>query len=126
LDPDAADALRYARLGQMFELDGLSTTYRRRLLDMLAAFQRYEPKPTEHRVVYMSSQVRPLVHRWRPGGGWRAFVRPDRLLCITLPGDHGSVLHPRWQRQVAAALQQVLDGADAAAISKVEPFDTRT
>jgi amino acid adenylation domain-containing protein len=126
LDPDAADALRYARLGQMFELDGLTTTYRRRLLDMLAAFQRYEPTPTEHRVVFMSSQVRPLVHRWRPDGGWRAFVRPDRLLCITLPGDHGSVLHPRWQRQVTAALQQVLDGADAAAISKVEPFDTRT
>jgi thioesterase domain-containing protein len=115
LDPDAADALHYALLGRMFELDGFAPTYRRRLLDMLAAFQRYEPTPTEHRVVYMSSQVRPLVHRWSPDGGWSAFVRPDRLVCVTLPGDHGSVLHPRWQRQVTAALQQVFDGADAAA-----------
>jgi thioesterase domain-containing protein len=112
LDPDAADALRYARLGQWFELDGLTAPYRRRLLDMLGAFQRYEPTPTGHRVVYMHSRVRPLVHRWRPDGGWPPFVRPDRLVCVTLPGDHGSALHPRWQGHVAPALRQALDDAD--------------
>jgi amino acid adenylation domain-containing protein len=114
LDPDAADAMRYALLGRMFEIDSFAPTYRRRLLDMLEAFERYEPTPTGHHVIYMSSQIRPLVHRWRPDGGWSAFVPPDRLQCITLPGDHGSVLHPRWHRQVTAALRQVLDGADSA------------
>jgi hypothetical protein len=100
-------------LDGIFDLSQFPDWYRRRLLDSHRAFSAYRARPTRNRVVYLRSRVRSLVHFYRPDGGWGKLVPAPRLIVFPIPGDHGSVLHARWRKDVAAAIQKTLAEVDA-------------
>jgi len=60
----------------------------------------------------LRSRVRSLLHFDRPDGGWGEVVPESRLTVLPIPGDHGSVLYPRWRKDVASAIQQALEQGD--------------
>ena len=97
----------------IFDLSQFPEAYRRRPLDSHRAFKAYRPRPTNNRVVYLRSRVRSLIHSDRPDGGWGEFVPAPRLTVLAIPGDHGSLLYPRWRTAVASTIQQALAQADA-------------
>jgi hypothetical protein len=39
-------------------------------------------------------------------------VPTSRLTVLPIPGDHGSVLHPLWSKDVAATIQEALAQID--------------
>ncbi|MFI5179480.1 MAG: amino acid adenylation domain-containing protein [Vicinamibacterales bacterium] len=99
-------------LDGIFDLSRFPEGYRRRLFDSHRAFTAYRSLPTHNRVVYLRSRVRSLIHSHRPDGGWGELVPAPRLTVLPIPGDHGSLLYPRWRQDVAAAIQQALQQAD--------------
>jgi amino acid adenylation domain-containing protein len=100
-------------LDGIFDLSRFSEGYRRRLLDSHRAFIGYRARPTNNRVVYLRSRVRSLIHSDRPDGGWGELVPAPRLTVLPIPGDHGSLLYPRWRGDVASAIQRALAQSDA-------------
>jgi amino acid adenylation domain-containing protein len=99
-------------LDGIFDLSPFSEGMQRRLLDSHRAFTQYRARPTRNHVVYLRSRVRSLVHFHRPEGGWGQLVPTSRLTVLPIPGDHGSVLHPLWSKDVAATIQQALAQID--------------
>jgi len=103
---------RERALDGVLDISRFTEGWRRRLFDSHRAFTTYQAQPTGNRVVYLRSSVRSLVHHHRPDGGWGELVPAPRLAVATIPGDHGSVLDPRWRAEVASAIQQALEKAD--------------
>jgi thioesterase domain-containing protein len=99
-------------LDGIFDLSRFPDGYRRRLFDSHRAFTVYRARPTRNRVVYLRSRVRSLIHFHRPDGGWGELVPALRLTVLPIPGDHGSLLYPRWREDVASAIQQALEQGD--------------
>jgi thioesterase domain-containing protein len=100
-------------LDGIFDLSRFTEGYRRRLIDSHRAFTVYRARPTSNRVVYLRSRVRSLIHSDRPDGGWGELVPGPRLTVLPIPGDHGSLLYPRWREDVASAIHKALAQADA-------------
>ena len=88
-------------LDGIFDVSQFTEGWRRRLFDSHRAFTTYRARPTGNRVVYLRSRVRSLIHSHRPDGGWGELVPAPRLTVLPIPGDHGSVLYPRWRADVA-------------------------
>ncbi len=99
-------------LDEIFDVSQFPEGYRRRLFDSHRAFTTYRARPTGNRVVYLRSRVRSLIHSHRPDGGWGELVPAPRLTVLPIPGDHGSVLYPRWRGDVASAIQRALEQGD--------------
>ena len=99
-------------LDAIFDVSRFSEGYRRRLSESHRAFYAYRAPPTGNRVVYLRSRVRSLIHFHRPDGGWGELVPAPCLTVLPIPGDHGSVLHPRCRADVASAIQQALEQGD--------------
>jgi len=99
-------------LDGIFDVSRFPEGYRRRLFDSHRAFTAYRAQPTGNLVVYLRSRVRSLLHFDRPDGGWGEVVPESRLTVLPIPGDHGSVLYPRWRKDVASAIQQALEQGD--------------
>src|SRR6185436_3012212 len=88
-------------LDGIFDVSQFTEGWRRRLFDSHRAFTGYRARPSDNRVVYLRSRVRSLIHSHRPDGGWGEHVPASRLTVLPIPGDHGSVLYPRWRADVA-------------------------
>jgi thioesterase domain-containing protein len=99
-------------LDRIFDVSQFSEGYRRRLSESHRAFTAYRARPTGNRVVYLRSRVRSLIHFHRPDGGWGELVPAPRLTVLPIPGDHGSVLHPRGRADVVSAILQALEQGD--------------
>ena len=99
-------------LDGIFDVSQFPEGWRRRLFDSHRAFTAYRARPTGNRVVYLRSRVRSLIHFHRPDGGWGELVPAPNLTVLPIPGDHGSVLYPRWRADVASAIQQALEQGD--------------
>ena len=99
-------------LDRVFEMSQFPEHWRRRLLDSHRAFTAYRARPTGNRVVYLRSRVRSLVHLHRPDGNWGELVPAPCLTVVAIPGDHGSVLDPRWRPDVSSTIRQVLEQGD--------------
>ena len=99
-------------LDGIFDVSQFTEGWRRRLFDSHRAFAAYRAKPTGNRVVYLHSGVRSLFHSHRPDGGWGEHVPAPNLTVLPIPGDHGSVLDPRWRANVASAIQHALEQGD--------------
>jgi thioesterase domain-containing protein len=96
----------------IFDVSQFPEGWRRRLFDSHRAFTAYRARPTSNRVVYLRSRVRSLIHSYRPDGGWGEHVPAPKLTVMPIPGDHGSVLYPRWRAEVGSAIQRALDQGD--------------
>ena len=99
-------------LDGIFDVSQFTEGWRRRLFDSHRAFTAYRAKPTGNRVVYLRSRVRPLIHHDRPDGGWGEHVPARCLTILPIPGDHGSVLFPRWRADVVSAIHEALEQGD--------------
>src|SRR4030095_10468636 len=101
-----------AGLEGIFDLSLFPESYQRRMFESHHAFVAYKARPTKNRVVYLHSRVRSLIHLDRPDGGWGQLVPAPQLTILPIPGDHGSVLAPRFRNDVALTIQQALAHGD--------------
>jgi amino acid adenylation domain-containing protein len=102
------------RASGVFDLDKLPELYRRRMILSFRAQAAYEPRPFCGRLAYLQCEVRPLVHRDLPDGGWRTLVTGP-VETHRIPGSHSSAVSGRFAPEVAAVLFRVMDRAEAAA-----------
>ena len=106
-----------SRASGVFDLEKLPELYRRRMILSFRAQAAYEPQPFRGRLAYLQCQVRPLVHRNLPDGGWSTLVTGS-VETHRIPGSHSSAVNGRFAPEVASVLFRVMDQAEAAAMNR--------